>query len=185
MTVAQEISGSILALRDVAGVQGSFVIADDGQIVARDMPAYIEDGVISDVAPRLSRLHESLSSSGSYLETCVLHFSDQRLYARKVPEGFVCMLLVQGANLPALRMAVNLVARRIAGQMTSMVERERNTGPVRSSMPERRSSQSLPVQHTPPAVQVPAEVTRERPSVPRRKPAPRGAAVRMYRGTKR
>ena len=68
-------------------------------------------------SPRLNRLHESLAVHGDAPESCILHFNEHRLYARKMTQGFLCLIVAPGSNMPALKMAVNLVIRRIGQQV--------------------------------------------------------------------
>ena len=57
------------------------------------------------------------------------------LYARRVPDGFLCLLLTPGVNQSALKMAVNLVARRIADQIAHAAPPAVNPPPPRGPKP--------------------------------------------------
>ncbi len=55
---------SLLALRDVEGVLGSFVIDENGALMAKDLPAVFYPELFKDVGPRLLRLCESVEAAG-------------------------------------------------------------------------------------------------------------------------
>jgi predicted regulator of Ras-like GTPase activity (Roadblock/LC7/MglB family) len=100
-------------LREVYGVYGSFVVAESGSLVDRDLPAAFDDALFADVGPRVSRLFETFMSGGRDMETCVLRYAEHKLYVRKMTWGIMGVLSSASVNLPALRMVANLVVRRI------------------------------------------------------------------------
>ena len=99
-------------LRDVDGVQGAFVIAEDGSLIDLDMPAMFEPALFAEVGPRIVRLRETFASGGDDMESCSLRFSDFKLYVRYMQKGFICILSSIGVNMPALKMGVQLAQRR-------------------------------------------------------------------------
>lgn len=101
-------------LRDVAGVNGSFVFRGDGQLVAREIHAMFDDGALAEASERLARLRETLAAVGDEVDVLVIRFRDHKLYLKVLPDGVLCILADTGVNMPALRMAANLVGRRIA-----------------------------------------------------------------------
>jgi len=107
------ISQVLSAMRDVDGVHGSFVIDKTGTLVGKDLPAMFDDAVLTEVGRRISRLNEGLSANGQDFEHCVMRFADHKLYLRRVPKGFLCVLSTNGVNTPALKMALTLTSRRI------------------------------------------------------------------------
>lgn len=112
-----ELTAALPSLRDVEGVMASFVLSDEGEVVARDLAAFVDDSALREVAPRLGRFHEALSSTGDFLDLFVLEFGEQALHARRVPNGFLCLITAAQVNGPALRMAVNLMARRVGDRI--------------------------------------------------------------------
>jgi predicted regulator of Ras-like GTPase activity (Roadblock/LC7/MglB family) len=106
-------------LRDVDGVQGAFVIADDGSLVDLDMPAMFEPALFGEVGPRIVRLRETLASTGEDVESCAIRFSDFKLYVRTMQKGFLCILSAIAVNMPALKMGVQLAQRRIMAELGS------------------------------------------------------------------
>jgi predicted regulator of Ras-like GTPase activity (Roadblock/LC7/MglB family) len=109
------LSQALAGLRDVEEVQGSFLLADDGRLLARDLPAVFHAELFADVGPRLTRLRDTFdSSSGS--SSLTMRFSDHKLHVRAIGSKLLCVLTGADVNGPALRMAMNLVARRIEAQ---------------------------------------------------------------------
>jgi predicted regulator of Ras-like GTPase activity (Roadblock/LC7/MglB family) len=112
--LAASVHNSLLTLRDVGGVMGSFVCTQSGRLVAREIPAMFEDAVLAEAGSRLVRLGETFAAVGDELEIAMVRFRDHRLYLKVVPGGMLCIMSDGPVNMPALRMAANLVARRIA-----------------------------------------------------------------------
>ena len=105
---------TLAGLRDVDDVRGSFLLNGGGLLVARDLPTLFRAELFADVGPRLLRLRETLESDGDDLSTLTLRFAEHKLHLRTV--GALLLGVITGAkvNGPALRMAINLVARRVA-----------------------------------------------------------------------
>ncbi|HVV15858.1 MAG TPA: roadblock/LC7 domain-containing protein [Polyangia bacterium] len=112
--LAETVRGSLATLKDVAGITGSFVCAQDGRLVAREIPALFEDAVLSEAGSRLLRVGETFAAHGDDIETAVVRFGDHRLYLKAIGGGMLCIVVAGPVNMPALRMAANLVGRRIA-----------------------------------------------------------------------
>jgi predicted regulator of Ras-like GTPase activity (Roadblock/LC7/MglB family) len=107
------IEETLRTLRDVQGVYGSFVIAGNGGLVARDLPAVFDGELFAQVGPRAARLYETLVSAGEDLDTCVLRYMEHKLFLRRMTWGLIGIISGVAVNMPALRMVVNLVVRRI------------------------------------------------------------------------
>lgn len=125
-----ELTRVLPSLRDVEGVLASFVVSDEGDVVARDLAAFVDDGTLQEVAPRLGRFHEALSSSGDFLDFFVLEFAQQSLHARRVPNGFLCLLTSPQVNAPSLRMAVNLMARKVGDRIAQQRQMQEALAPT-------------------------------------------------------
>jgi predicted regulator of Ras-like GTPase activity (Roadblock/LC7/MglB family) len=110
------LTDTLAGLRDVDDVRGSFLLTGGGQLVARDLPALFHSEIFGEIGPRLVRLRETLESDGDDLSGLTLRFAEHKLYLRTV--GALLLGVITGAkvNGPALRMAINLVARRVAAQ---------------------------------------------------------------------
>jgi predicted regulator of Ras-like GTPase activity (Roadblock/LC7/MglB family) len=103
---------ALTGLRDVDEVQGSFVLASDGRLLARDLPAVFHAEMFSEVGPRLARLRETFDAD-SGPATVTMRFTDHKLHVRAVGSKLLCVLTGAAVNGPALRMAMNLVARHV------------------------------------------------------------------------
>jgi predicted regulator of Ras-like GTPase activity (Roadblock/LC7/MglB family) len=185
-------------LRDVQGVYGSFVVAGSGSLVDRDLPAAFDEALFADVGPRVARLFETFVSGGKDMDACMLRYAEHKLYVRRMTWGIIGVLSSTAVNLPAQRMVINLVVRRIdpeIGAIASASVRPANTPPplpvsqstVKAAIDPGRAA-SVPSRSQPAPNQSRASVT---PSPPRvelveqpeqpEKPAS-SAPIRMYRG---
>ena len=122
------IAESLRALRDVHGVYGSFVLASTGTVVARDLPDAFDDELLGDVGPRVVRLCEALGSSGEELQSVMLRYAEHKLFVRKAGWGVIAVLSAEDVTLPALRMVLNLISRRIDPEVPPSLPRP--TGPL-------------------------------------------------------
>jgi predicted regulator of Ras-like GTPase activity (Roadblock/LC7/MglB family) len=105
------------SLRDVAGVEGAFLLAGDGALVDKDLPAMFDAELFREVGPRVVRLRETFASIGDEMDTCTIRFADFKLHIRAIQRGFLCILSSIAVNMPALRMGVLLAQRRILAEL--------------------------------------------------------------------
>jgi len=108
-----ELLASLGTLKDVAGIMGSFVFTEDGRLVAREIPALFDDTALAEASGRLTRLRDTFAAVGDRLDVAVVRFRDHKLYLKTLGGGMLCIVAEGGVNMPALRMAANLVGRRI------------------------------------------------------------------------
>lgn len=103
-------------LRDIDGIQGSFLVSESGGVLARDMPRVVDDAALSEAAPRLWRMLETVESDQP-VDSAVFRFTEHRLELRFVGEkALLCVLADASVNQPALRMALKLVCRKLSTQ---------------------------------------------------------------------
>jgi len=112
--LSESVRGTLATLKDVAGITGSFVCTREGRLVAREIPALFDDGVLSEAGSRLLRVSETFASNSDELETAVVRYGDHRLFLKSITGGLLCIVVSGPVNMPALRMAANLVGRRIS-----------------------------------------------------------------------
>lgn len=112
--LSESVRGTLTTLKDIAGITGSFVCTREGRLVAREIPALFEDAVLAEAGSRLLRVSETFASNGDELETAVVRYGEHRLYLKAIPGGLLCIVVSGPVNMPALRMAANLVGRRIS-----------------------------------------------------------------------
>jgi predicted regulator of Ras-like GTPase activity (Roadblock/LC7/MglB family) len=138
------IVGHLKMLRDVQGVYGSFVVAGTGALVDRDLPGAYDESLFADVGPRVARLFETFVGGGKEMDACMLRFAEHKIYVRKMTWGLIGVLSSAAINLPALRMVLNLVVRRIdpemgAGAVVSTFPRPSSLNPAPPSLTPRPS----------------------------------------------
>jgi predicted regulator of Ras-like GTPase activity (Roadblock/LC7/MglB family) len=146
MTVAD----SLQALRDVEGVLGSFVIDDTGALLAKDLPAVFYPELFKDVGPRLLRLREAVEAAGDDPQLFVFRFSEHKLHVRCAEQAIVCALSEPRVNLPALKLALTLVARRVRGEHASS-QFEQTVPPPPASLDPGSTLPSMPSPFSVPA----------------------------------
>jgi predicted regulator of Ras-like GTPase activity (Roadblock/LC7/MglB family) len=109
-----DLHASLGTLKDVSGILGSFVFTQEGRLIAREIPALFDDTALSEASGRLTRLCDTFAAVGDRLDVAIVRFRDHKLYLKALGPGMLCIVAEGGVNMPALRMAANLVGRRIA-----------------------------------------------------------------------
>ena len=150
----ETIRATLLALKDVAGVEGGFVLAGNGTLVAMEMPPLFDAEMFTELGPRIERLSESFASLGDDLESCMVRFSDHVLCVKRFAKGgALCVLAGQSVNLPALKMAMNLADRKLAGAVNG-TGLQNGAGAFHASSGASSAPASSPVAKTEPAAAV-------------------------------
>jgi predicted regulator of Ras-like GTPase activity (Roadblock/LC7/MglB family) len=144
--LSETVRTSLATLKDVAGITGSFVCARNGRLLAREIPSLFEDAVLTEAGSRLLRVGETFAASGDELELAVVRYGEHRLYLKAIGSGLLCIVVAGPVNMPALRMAANLVARRIAPNVTRA---DQDPGPPEPARPT--LNDAPPVRATPTA----------------------------------
>ena len=121
MTAPSGIARALSALRDVAGVHGSFVLRQSGELVGRDLPAVFHDELFVEVGARLSRFVETLAADGDEVASAILRFDEHRLYVTRFAHGLLAVITVKDINKAALRMALTLTARRLEPELAALL----------------------------------------------------------------
>jgi len=111
---------TLSALRDIGGVYGSFFISPSGSLICKDLPRVYDEALLADVGPRIIRLQETLAGVNEGLDSCLLRFTDNRLFLFPSLHGSLCVLFSPSVDLSELKMAVRLAARRIGAELTGM-----------------------------------------------------------------
>jgi predicted regulator of Ras-like GTPase activity (Roadblock/LC7/MglB family) len=117
---SDQLRTSLAALKDVAGVAGSFVFTRGGRLLARELPAVFDDDALGEAGGRLTRIRETFAAVGDDLDVAVIRMGDHKLYLKSLSAGTLCIITETRVNMPALRMASNLVARRISGAVEQL-----------------------------------------------------------------
>jgi predicted regulator of Ras-like GTPase activity (Roadblock/LC7/MglB family) len=114
MTAAAQV---LSTLKDVTGVQGSFVVSPEGTMLARDMSALFSDELLDELGSRLRRLVECFTAEGVEVVSCVLRYREHLVFVRSTPQAALCILSEPRVNMPALRMGASLVVRRLGAAL--------------------------------------------------------------------
>jgi predicted regulator of Ras-like GTPase activity (Roadblock/LC7/MglB family) len=113
VTLREELGSALQSMRDVRGVQGSFVVSDFGRLLARDMPAMFGDDILGEAGPRALRLKETLGYGGKEVEGCTLRYTDFFVFVRPLRDGLLCVVAGTEINPAVMKMAMNLAIRRL------------------------------------------------------------------------
>ncbi|HEX2677032.1 MAG TPA: hypothetical protein VHM19_10340 [Polyangiales bacterium] len=116
--MSEAITQALRSLRDLEGIVGSFVLRKDGTLCGRDLPDFFDTQTLAEVAPRIERLYEAWRGMGSdetALDTATLVFAEHKLHLREMDSAYVAVLSGLQVNAHALKMALNMVCRRITG----------------------------------------------------------------------
>jgi predicted regulator of Ras-like GTPase activity (Roadblock/LC7/MglB family) len=115
--MAPALGAGLGSLFDLAGVHGSFLVTGAGAVAARALSEMVDDATLAEVAGRVIRLGETLQTVGIDTDLSVLRFAEHKLYVKSLPGGVLCIVTAGNVSLPALRMAANLVARKVGPEM--------------------------------------------------------------------
>ncbi|MDF3065291.1 MAG: hypothetical protein K0R38_892 [Polyangiaceae bacterium] len=115
------ISRALAALRDVAGVHGSFVLQQSGELIGKDLPAVFHDELFVEVGARLSRFVETLAADGDEVSSAILRFDEHRLYVTRFAHGLLAVITANDINAAALRMALTLTTRRLEPEIVALL----------------------------------------------------------------
>jgi len=122
------------SLFDLPEVYGSFLVTPAGSIAARAIPEILDDATLTEVGGRIIRLGDTFQTIGVSPDLCVVRFTEHKLYVKTLPVGVLCIVTGSGISLPALRMAANLVARKVAPEMSRLGSGAPAATPVRRSV---------------------------------------------------
>jgi predicted regulator of Ras-like GTPase activity (Roadblock/LC7/MglB family) len=115
------VARALSALRDVAGVHGSFVLHPTGELIGKDLPAVFHDELFVEVGARLSRFIETLAADGDEVSSAILRFDEHRLYVSRFELGMLAVITANDINAAALRMAVTLTTRRLEPEILGLL----------------------------------------------------------------
>ena len=132
---ADGIKRSLSALRDVAGVHGSFLLTPTGVLLGKDLPAVFHDELFVEVGARLSRFVETMTADGDEVASAVLRFDEHRLHVTRFARGLLAVIAANDINVAALRMALTLTTRRLEPEIAAVLA---------SPLPAPSSSQPRP-----------------------------------------
>jgi hypothetical protein len=108
-------------LRDIEGVLGSFVIGERGELLGRDVTAACGSEVLALVGGRLQQLCDAFKSAqiGGPFESTTLYFPQYKLHIRALGNLFIVAVVSAEVNLPALKMAMNMLGRQLVTDLSA------------------------------------------------------------------
>jgi predicted regulator of Ras-like GTPase activity (Roadblock/LC7/MglB family) len=179
VTLREELGSALQSMRDVRGVQGSFVVSDFGRLLARDMPAMFGDDILGEAGPRALRLRETLGYGGKEVEGCTLRYTDFFVFVRPLRDGLLCVVAGAETNPAVMKMAMNLAIRRLNVLLDAPADDTVTAAAPPPGYGLRRETPGLPASRDPSRVVQTQEIPF--PGPPRTDPGDR-TVVRMYRG---
>jgi hypothetical protein len=166
------------SLFDLVGVYGSFLVTPAGDVAARALPEIVDDATLAEVSGRVIRLGDTFRTVGIDAELCVLRFAEHKIYIKTLPGGMLCIVTGSQVSVPALRMAANLVARKVGPELARRAAS--STGaPATTFQPRASSSGFAAVAVTRPAAAFGDAATADATMGAAAPPSP---TSRMYRG---
>jgi predicted regulator of Ras-like GTPase activity (Roadblock/LC7/MglB family) len=110
----------LAALKDIHGVEGSFVMNVNGDLVCRHMPTIFADEIFPELGRRLLNIYSTFDLQVSQFDDLLLKFEGYWLYIRRAAHGFLSILTTESVNYPALKMASNLALGQINAQIQNV-----------------------------------------------------------------
>jgi len=112
--IAQRLLG---ILEDVGGVLGSFVVAHEGALLARAMPAEYDAANLELTASRVARVLQCSAANGVQPQDGVFDFGEGKLWIREFLRGYLCVLCNASVDMRSLRLTARLVARSLPTEL--------------------------------------------------------------------
>ena len=133
----------LLALRDIVGVEGSFVIGEGELVIAHDPRLWIDPSALRGVAGRICRLLAVIDDNFEPSREVFIALDPYSLSIRWTTPHAVVTMVRPGTNLEALKMATNLLLRKLArGTPVAEELRPRPLPPSSSPLPPRSAQTS-------------------------------------------
>jgi predicted regulator of Ras-like GTPase activity (Roadblock/LC7/MglB family) len=104
---------ALTSLRNVAGVEGTFLVDSAGALAAWNMPATVEDDILDEAGVKLARLRQAFAVAGQELDFCTVRFANYKLCLKASHAGIICVLTRPDVNLAALRLALRTIEKQI------------------------------------------------------------------------
>ena len=116
--IEQKVARRLLGiLEDVAGVHGSFVVASEGELLLRAMPADFDGADLELTASRVARVLQCSAANGVQPEDGVFDFGEGKLWIREFLRGYLCVLCNASVDMRSLRLTARLVARSLPAEL--------------------------------------------------------------------
>jgi hypothetical protein len=103
----------LVSLKDVPGIQGSFVIDAFGRVLARDLPALFPDFSLQSAGQRIAVLFDAIEENYEGSDEVFLAFDGYGLMLRRGAFGTLAVVAAAGTSPEALRMSSSVLTRRL------------------------------------------------------------------------
>lgn len=120
------------SLKDIKGIEGSFVLNRECNAVATDMPAVIAPEVYVEVGRRIRGMFEASSAHLGEFDEILLKFEDYWFCCKRSANGFLGILAQSEINFPALKMATTVALN----QIDSQIPNENGVKPATTFLPK-------------------------------------------------
>jgi hypothetical protein len=104
-------------LEDVSGVLGSFVVASEGELLLRALPAEYDRADLELTASRVARILQCSAANGVPVQDGLFDFGAGKLWVREFLRGYLCVLCAPSVDMRSLRLTARLVARGLPGDL--------------------------------------------------------------------
>ncbi len=136
-SLSSDSAQTLSTLKDLDGVVGSFLLGASGTVVAQDLPSYFGSAAY-EMGPRAQRLRQALSMTEGDVSLCLLKYGSHKVTLRPIGEGLLAIIARDTVSLPALRMATNLVSKKLG---IAVVADAQSTPPPPTVRPSKRPTQ--------------------------------------------
>lgn len=111
-SLSQDCAATLSTLKDLEGVIGSFLVSSSGTVVAQDLPSFFGSAAY-EVGPRAQRLRQALAMTEGDVALCHLRYGSHKVTLRPIGVGLLAIVSKESVSVPALRMATNLVSKKL------------------------------------------------------------------------
>ena len=92
-----------------AGVWGSLIINNRGEIIANQSPASINKAALANIANHVVELLSSAGDAISGLREAVIHYSQRKIFILDLEQAILIVICTPSVDISLLRMTVNVV----------------------------------------------------------------------------
>lgn len=110
-------------INGVTGVSGSFVCGKQGELLAADVGAGIDEATLSMVARSATLTMSGIRSvRRRWVQSLDLDYAGGRLVIRNLRVGCLCILCARRMSVPLLNLTVDVAARKLSDILRSRVK---------------------------------------------------------------
>lgn len=101
-----------------AGAVGGILLDAAGRLLGHTMPSFFPVASLASAGERIAILLETLSDNFEPVSDVMMAFDGYAVLLRRSPDLIVAVVMAETANREAVKMATNLVFRRLAAEAT-------------------------------------------------------------------